>query len=142
VSDTAKISRPKKRVPGLEEVIKAEQLKTKIFDAFDALPEWDVVRLIGKEGLEKFARGLVALHRPSSLDWSSRFGLAEMPESPPSTPPVASGSALSARMDPQPRPWLVKFDGPCSRCGRILAKGTSAIWDKSIRKMRCIDCSV
>jgi hypothetical protein len=38
-------------------------------------------------------------------------------------------------------PWRVKYDGPCSQCGRILPKGTPAIWDQSIRKMRCIDCT-
>jgi hypothetical protein len=37
------------------------------------------------------------------------------------------------------RPWLVKYDGPCSRCGTILAKGTSAVWDQSARKMLCLD---
>jgi hypothetical protein len=141
VSDTAKISRPKKRVAGLEEVIKAEQLKTKLFDVFDALPEWNVIRLIGKDGLERFARGLAALHRPASRDWASIFGLAKEPESQPSTRAEVSGSALPPRINPQPRPWFVKFDGPCSRCGRILMKGTPAIWDKSMHKMRCVDCT-
>jgi hypothetical protein len=38
-SDSAKIIRPRRRVDGLEEVIKAEQLKAKLIDAFDASPE-------------------------------------------------------------------------------------------------------
>lgn len=137
VSDTAKISRPKKRIEALDEVIKAEQLKTRLFDAFDALPDWDLVRLIGKEGLDKFARGVAALHQPASFDWSAKFGLAAVPEGQRTTTPDPR-AAPRAR---QPLPWLVKYDGPCARCGRVLAKGTPAIWDQSARKMRCVDCS-
>jgi hypothetical protein len=137
VSDSAKISRPRKRIDALDEVIKAEQLKTRLFDAFDALPDWDLIRLIGKEGLDKFARGVAALHQPASFDWAAKFGLAAVPESQRtlnSDPRAAPGA------DRQPRPWLVKYDGPCARCGRVLAKGTPGIWDQSARKMRCIDC--
>jgi hypothetical protein len=36
--------------------------------------------------------------------------------------------------------WIVKFDGPCSRCGRILRAGTEAVWDRQLRKMHCIEC--
>jgi hypothetical protein len=138
VSDSAKISRPRRRVDGLEEVIKAEQLKTKLIDAFDASPEWDLVRLIGKEGLDKFARGLAALHQPAAFDWAARFGLSDAASAmrEARTPALVPGLLP----DRQPRPWLVKYDGPCSRCGRVLAKGTPAVWDQSVRKMRCIDC--
>jgi Nuclease-related domain len=37
-------------------------------------------------------------------------------------------------------PWLVKHDGPCARCGRILVEGSTATWDRSTRTMRCIEC--
>jgi hypothetical protein len=141
VSDGAKISRPKRRVKGLEEVIKAEQLKTRLFDAFDATPDWDMLRLIGKEGLEKFARGLGTLHRPAAYDWTARFGLADIPGVAPSTDATGHEPAATPRSERQARPWLVKYDGPCSRCGRMLTKGTPAIWDQTVRKMRCVDCS-
>jgi hypothetical protein len=36
--------------------------------------------------------------------------------------------------------WIVKFDGPCSRCGTILRAGTAAVWDRRLRKMHCIAC--
>ena len=38
------------------------------------------------------------------------------------------------------KPWYVKYDGPCSRCGTVLAKGTEAIWDKAARSMHCVEC--
>jgi hypothetical protein len=81
------------------------------------------------------------MHRPIAFDWPARFGLSTM------SPQAAQ--AVAPRMDDAPsphessrptRPWLVKFDGPCSRCGTILRKGTEAIWDQSVRRMRCIEC--
>jgi hypothetical protein len=36
--------------------------------------------------------------------------------------------------------WLVKYDGPCARCGTSLARGTSAVWDRATRTMHCIAC--
>lgn len=39
------------------------------------------------------------------------------------------------------RPWLVKLDGPCARCGRLLVKDTSAVWNNAKRKMYCLTCA-
>lgn len=36
--------------------------------------------------------------------------------------------------------WLVKYDGPCARCGRTLARGVPAVWDRAARKMHCVEC--
>jgi hypothetical protein len=38
------------------------------------------------------------------------------------------------------RPWRVKFDGACSRCGAALPRGTAAVWERSIRTMHCVEC--
>ena len=38
--------------------------------------------------------------------------------------------------------WLVKYDGTCCRCGSVLVRGTPAIWDRSTRSIRCIECVV
>jgi hypothetical protein len=139
VSDHAQIKRPRKKIDGLDQVIKAEQLKTRLFDAFDAAPTRDITRVIGKEGLEHFARGLAALHRPATFDWAARFGLPDAPAPEPAELAVASlptgGGAAPGRQ------WLVKFDGPCSRCGRTLAKGTPAVWSQRQRKMYCLECA-
>lgn len=45
--------------------------------------------------------------------------------------------------DPSPdagRPWLVKYQGRCSRCGRSLVPGTPAIWERSTKSIRCVVC--
>jgi hypothetical protein len=36
--------------------------------------------------------------------------------------------------------WTVKYDGLCSKCGTILRAGTPAVWDRSAKKMSCIEC--
>lgn len=36
--------------------------------------------------------------------------------------------------------WIVKYDGPCSRCGTILPAGREAVWDRRLKKMHCIEC--
>jgi nuclease-like protein len=37
-------------------------------------------------------------------------------------------------------PWRVKYDGTCARCGRALARGTPAIYERTSRTIRCVDC--
>ena len=36
--------------------------------------------------------------------------------------------------------WLVKYDGTCSRCGVVLAKGMPAVWERATRTIRCVEC--
>jgi hypothetical protein len=36
--------------------------------------------------------------------------------------------------------WIVKYDGPCSKCGTVLRVGTEAVWDPRVRRMACIEC--
>ena len=137
VSDNARISRPRRKVDGLNQVIKAEQLKTRLLDALDAVSTRDLARIIGKEGLEQFARSLAALHRPASIDWTARFGLAPQPTgSTVLAQPEAVNSDTPAR-----RHWIVKYAGPCSRCGRQLATGAEAFWHRTQRKMLCLECA-
>ena len=37
--------------------------------------------------------------------------------------------------------WATIHDGPCSRCGRTLHKGTAAVWKRQERRMYCMDCA-
>lgn len=38
------------------------------------------------------------------------------------------------------RPWRVRYDGPCARCGTFLRRGTPALWDTAAHKISCIEC--
>ena len=96
VSNEARISRPKRKVDGIDQVIKAEQLKTRLFDEFDKVPAHDLTRVIGKEGLEQFARGLAAMHRRAHVDWAARFGLVPAPAIQPTHPLQPADAASRA----------------------------------------------
>jgi hypothetical protein len=112
VSNNARIGRPKRAVKGLDEVIKVEQLKTRVLDTFDASSPLRLGRIIGKEGLEAFARRLAAMHRPASFDWPKQFGLATGgPTAVASAPAVATGSA------PSPDSQKRGFGHKCASCG-------------------------
>jgi hypothetical protein len=116
VSNGARIGRPKRKVEGLDQVLKAEQLKTRLLDEFDGAPAPRLAGVIGKEGLEAFARGVAALHRPSTTDWEARFGL------------TTTAPAESAIPRPSPRDDLAGArerqrtgGGTCARCGREIS---------------------
>jgi hypothetical protein len=135
VSDNARISRPKRKVDGIEDVIKAEQLRTRLIDAIDAASISDMARLIGKEQLASWAKEIAALHRPIAANWAARFGLDQAASPGSEQPPAVPVKA------PPRRPWLVKYDGPCANCGQILPKGTEAVWNQSQHKMHCLECA-
>lgn len=39
-------------------------------------------------------------------------------------------------------PWRVRYDGVCAKCGMALVRGTPAVWDRTSRTIRCIECPV
>jgi hypothetical protein len=103
---------------------------------FDRTPDRAMLGAIGKEGLEQFARELAALHRPASFDWAARFGLSEEVAIEHPQQAGRPATAMAAR-----KPWVVKRDGPCSRCGRLLVAGTEAVWRWPQRKLFCLECA-
>jgi hypothetical protein len=89
VSNNARIGRPKRKVDGVDRVIKAERLQSYIDEHYDDRMPRLVGRVVWRHTLEQFARDLAALHRPISVDWAARFGL---PPSP-AVEPVAEAAA-------------------------------------------------
>ena len=86
VSARARIQRPRRAIPGLDSVIKLDQVMSTIDRAVDeklsrAFEHGDVGALlavgkaVSRETLERIARELAALHRPVSFDWAAKFGL-------------------------------------------------------------------
>jgi hypothetical protein len=106
VSDNARIGRPRRKVEGLDDVIKAEQLQTRLYDGYDKAPERAMLGIVGKEGLVAFGRELAALHRPAPRDWPARFGLSTEPHTPatrspaPALPRQRSGHACASCGEP------------------------------------------
>ena len=81
VSAAGLITRPEKKLPDLDSVVKVDQFRTYLLNR--DFPDRQMLKLVGSDTLEAFGRQLVALHRPATFDWAARFGL------------TASGTALS-----------------------------------------------
>ncbi|HEX9045364.1 MAG TPA: nuclease-related domain-containing protein [Candidatus Limnocylindrales bacterium] len=144
VSSNAKISRPKAKVKGLDEVIKADQIKTRIIDAYDAGPEWRLSRVVGKEGLVAFAGELAALHRPAKVDWAARFGIDRHPvEAPtPVTPPTPREEDLPS--PPRAKPAGRASGHVCAACAKPISFAVVKFcWNNPKRfagAIYCMDC--
>lgn len=113
VSNDARIDRPRSKrardaVPGLQTVIKVEELVATIDRSFD---ERNPLALVGKivsaETVQDLGQQLVALHRPLGVDWvAPRFGLKSPPNAPSSAAarPVAAVESASLICDSCARP--------------------------------------
>ena len=85
VSKRARISRPKVKIAGIDTIIKNDQFKNKIDQSIESDNNpLGLAKLISGETLEQFARQLVAIHRPISINWHAKFGFPK--ESPVNQP--------------------------------------------------------
>jgi hypothetical protein len=101
VSKTARISRPKAKIDGLDAVIKNDQLNARINKDIDANNNpIGLAKLIGSDTLEEFARALASEHRPIRIEWSAKFGLP--PVAPPSRPPAPAATFVQVGAGPSP----------------------------------------
>lgn len=92
VSKTARISRPKVKIEGIDQVVKNDQLKARIDrDIGSANNPLLAVKIIGQDTLEDFAQRLAAAHKPVLFDWPAKFGLRAVP--PPATVKPTSKAA-------------------------------------------------
>jgi len=107
VSKTARISRPKSKLDGLDAVLKNDQLKARIDKVIDADNNpLGFAKLIGSDTLEEFARALASEHRPIRIDWAAKFGLpAKWPVSRP-PPRVATFTPIGAGTSAGQRPTV------------------------------------
>jgi len=128
VSKNARISRPAVKLPDLDLIVKADQLKTYLEkdDRTDLL--W-ASRLIASDTLEVFARKITTFHRPAKFDWAARFGIPE----PKLNPPVVEQAAE------QKKSKLI-----CARCGASVSHAVARFcWLNKKRfggAVYCMDC--
>lgn len=81
VSKGARISRPKTKIDGLEEVIKNDQLfKTTDKAVDDTGPLVSLAKVVLPDTLENLARTLAGLHQPLTFNWHAKFGLTPLTE--------------------------------------------------------------
>lgn len=96
VSKGARISRPKAKVPGLESVIKVDQLFEAIGKANDDANPLLIAKVVSEQTVQDLARQIASHHRPAHFNWAARFGLLDRTvQSPPDARTAApTGTAV------------------------------------------------
>lgn len=105
VSKSARISRPKAKQEGLDQVIKNDQLKARIDRDVDKDNNLlTAAKLVGQDTLEDFSRRLAAAHTPITFDWAAKFGLPAIAPNPIPTVVPASTQSLAPLLDESAEP--------------------------------------
>jgi hypothetical protein len=116
VSNNASIGRPRKAIPGLEQVIKIERLEATVRGAIDASSPRRFARMMGEQGLEAFAREVASIHEPIAFDWVGRFGLPQTSPVSEQTPPPVAVTARALKESPiDERHRCSVCEGPVTR---------------------------
>jgi hypothetical protein len=81
ISKNARITRPKVKIDGLDQIIKVDQVGTYISKIFDENSNpLLMAKIVASDTLENFARRLAFIHRPAFFDWHAKFGLPKFDE--------------------------------------------------------------
>lgn len=149
VSKTARITRPKSQVEGIDSIIKNDQLKAKIDRDFDKENNiFAVAKIVGQDTLEDFVRRLAAAHRPISFNWPARFGLSAI------SPLDIDISVVVESQTNETTRTVGSVDAPqkdistsklaCASCGTVVAyKVAKFCWFNKSRyggNVYCFDC--
>lgn len=112
-------------------MIKVDQLKTLMDRDLESKGIVNLRRLAGKGEIERVARQLAALHKPISIDWPAKFGLAVGPPAPAVTPVMSTMPGPASRAD-------------CQGCGRHVSQAVidfcAARADVFGDRVLCMDC--
>lgn len=143
VSKSARISRPKEKLDGVDCVIKNDQIKSRIERDRDADSNpLNAARIIGQDTLEDFARRLAAIHKPVTFDWAAKFGIsAEYPAASvkAATLVKVEEPAVAAEVEAEKKSKLI-----CASCGAAVSyavfKFCMVNKSKFAGKVFCMDC--
>lgn len=143
-----RISRPKQPVPGIESLIRTDQMFAHIHRSYENGNPLDIAKLVGQETLMALGQCLVDMHRPIEFDWERRFRL-NGPKAPPLPPTPAPEKvvplqlvtpATAAPVAAAPRPPA----GKCDDCQVPVSSGVKTYCRKnSLRfdgRILCMDC--
>jgi hypothetical protein len=100
VSKGARISRPKKKIDGLEAIIKNDQLFKTIEKAIDGSNPLIMAKFIGQDTVKDLAEKIAACHKPIQFNWAAKFGLSPWQPSPEAQ--VAPQQAAPHVIKPKP----------------------------------------
>jgi hypothetical protein len=140
-----RISRPKQPVPGIESLVRTDQMFAHIQRNIENGNPLDIAKLVSQETLLALGQRLVEMHRPIEYDWERRFRM-NGPKAPPAPaapnvvplhPPAPSATATAVAT---PRPPAGQCDGcqvPVSSGVKTYCRKNGARFDNRIL---CMDC--
>lgn len=89
ISKNARITRPKTKLDGLDQIVKVDQFRAMLEKSVDtestASSLASIARFVSSETLETLARDITRLHRPIVVDWAAKFGLQPVPQALPAS---------------------------------------------------------
>lgn len=132
------INRPRAAVPGIETVIKNDQLSTTVNRALDKVGVLALTSLVGRDTLERVGRQMVDLHRPITRRWAAQFGLPE--EAWRAAPPALPSTVAKRRIAPAP---AAAQSACCAKCSAAVTRGIAAYCNKDARfggRVFCMPC--
>lgn len=133
VSKTARISRPKAKLDGLDQVIKNDQLKARIDKDIDKDNNILIAaKIVGQDTLEDFARRLAAAHKPILFDWAAKFGL-------PAIAPNPARKVTPTQIVAEPKP--VEVTATLAKSEPAAAVGQHAEGEAKKSKLICHKCN-
>jgi hypothetical protein len=109
VSKGARISRPRKKLEGLDCIVKSDQAITRMRQHEPSALM--LAKVIGQDTLADFARKIAKEHRPIQMDWTAKFGVTSALE-PSALSSAASPADKAAESRPNGNSNLL-----CFRCG-------------------------
>jgi hypothetical protein len=77
VSKSARISRPKKKIDGLDVIVKNDQLFKTINKSVEDNNPLSMAKIVGQDTLQELAEKIVEFHRPIKFNWAAKFGLSD-----------------------------------------------------------------
>ena len=140
-----RISRPKQPVPGIESLIRTDQMFAHIERAVDNANPFDIAKVISQDTLMALGKSIVDMHRPIEFDWERRFRMSTPPATPATTAPKvvklhpkAPSAASPATTTPRPPA------GHCDDCQAAISSGVKAYCRKNNERFNgrvlCMNC--
>lgn len=146
------IRRPKVSFPGLETVIKHDQVSTTVQKMLETGNPLDIAKVISPDSLMALAQQFVDLHRPIAFDWVTRFGIDEgkpveaakvLPPPPPPPKPVIASKKLASDTT-KPTKAAQESAPSCAACTAPLTRGVAQFCRNNTEKfagqLYCMPC--
>ncbi|WP_156256984.1 nuclease-related domain-containing protein [Sandarakinorhabdus oryzae] len=148
-----RISRPSKPVPGIESLVRTDQMFAHIQRGVENGNPFDLAKLVSADTVKALGEQLVAMHRPIEFDWERRFQLAgpraipkatTLPVAPSPTPLPAQKAKVVPIRSPETPAHPKPPAGQCDACQAPISSGVKNYCRKNPERFGhltlCMDC--